>query len=311
MSYPATNLQITLTPPDIPHAALIVPHQLRIWAPQCQEIMLVWEMDPMPLYPRIVAYRETWDRCLPLVEAFNQAICSDWPQTKIVVVDSSAERLHQLSKLFFYQGLSPKKDVRAGPFYSYLYGLWASSFDYVFHLDADMMFGGQSAHWLAEAHQALAADQSVLAVHPPGGPPPAAAERPTLRALSFTTRAYLMDRRRLYQTLAMTYRPLSRLLRDNPDPALWAEPYGDLIETLIERHMAAHGLCRLDLPGSEPGMWSLHPPGLRHPLFYPLLPQILEAICQNQLPAYQQGHYNLLPAVLQEFWHKNQAKKPG
>ncbi|MGV3523441.1 MAG: glycosyltransferase family A protein [Candidatus Sericytochromatia bacterium] len=283
----AVTLQINLIPPDIPHAALILPHQLRIWAPQCDEVLLIWDDDAQPHASRFPRYRALWEQCRPMCELLNQALQRDWPQLRIESVDPTA--CARLSDRFFNGGVFPPKDLRGGPFLAYFYGLDAARHDWVLHLDGDMLFGGHSPHWVQEAQAALLACPQALAAHPPGGPPP----HPQRDASRFTSRAYLLDRRRLYGQLELAYFHESELLTRASEPQTWVAPYAAMPETLIETWMQREGLLRLDFSGSGPGLWSLHPPAERHPLFYARLPALLEALEAQRLPAIQGQDYNL------------------
>ena len=289
------SLQISLTPLDIPHAALILPHQLRIWAAQASEILLIWDLDPGPRYERQPAYREKWDSCKPYLEPLNQALKQDWPDLKIETLIADEQLCLELSQRFFRPdtGPIPAKDYRGGPFAAYFYGLAAAAHDLVLHLDADMMFGGQSPSWAQEACISLQAAADLLCIAPPGGPP----GTEVLRHRQFTTRSFLLDRRRL-QGLELSRRELPELLAQQNDQTLWVEPYAEMPEILISHWMQAQDLWRLDLPGQAPGIWSLHPPVPADPRFHVLLPELLRALDTDSLPATQQGHYNLLPATL-------------
>lgn len=286
------SLQISLTPADIPHAALILPHQLRIWAPQAAEVLLVWDLDPGPRYESEPGYRAHWQNCLSSLELLNSALRQDFPGIRILTSASDDHTRQHLSERFFRPGSPalPAKDCRGGPFSAYFAALALAAHPLILHLDADMMFGGQSPHWLSEARTALTADPGLLCISPPGGPPPWTTEQ-TFTPW-FSSRCFLLDRRQLAQALELSYRDPAGT------PGMFA-PYAELPENLISRFMQQQQLQRHNLAGSEPGMWSLHPPVPPQPDFLPLLPRLLAALDQQRLPALQQGDYNLRPATLQ------------
>lgn len=284
------SLQISLTPVDIPHAALILPHQLRIWAPQCAEVLLVWDLDAGPRYARDEAYRRSWDLCSGIVDELSQALKREWPGLRVLKSSFGPNARQALSTRFFVPGTPalPAKDFRGGPFAAYFFALTATAHDYVLHFDSDMMFGGRGPNWVESAMKVLADDSSLLCVSPPGGPPPHADSHTPL----FTTRSFLLDRRRLEQALTLRVRePLFDL------PEACAPTFGELPEHLLSDLMRARELKRQNFAGS-PGIWSLHPPVPPTPVFLPALPQLLQALSDHTLPEVQGSDYNLREATL-------------
>lgn len=290
MAEPVT-LQISLCPLDLAHAALIVPHQLKIWAPQCAETLLVWDLDPGPRY-QDSAFRQKWDAGLTAIQGFCQALLAEWPQLKFAAFQAQPELLSALASRFFVPGtpLLPAKDFRGRPIAAYFYALAIAANDWVLHLDGDMMFGGQSSRWVAEARAALQADASLLYAMPSVGP---VTSHP-LRGPEFTARCFFLDRRRLARALTPELRQMPDLFE-----ARWVPPYAETAELMIAHWMARQGLQHLALLGTEPGMWWLHPPVPASPAFLPALPQLLQALAADALPALQNGSYDLLEATLE------------
>lgn len=290
MAEPVT-LQISLCPLDLAHVALIVPHQLRIWAPQCAETLLVWDLDPGPRY-QDPAFRQKWDAGLMGIQDFCRILLTEWPQLKFAAFQAQPELLSALASRFFVPGTPPlpAKDFRGRPIAAYFYALAIAAHDWVLHLDCDMMFGGQSPSWVAEARAALQADAGLLYAMPGVGP---ASVHP-LRGPEFTARCFFLDRRRLAGVLTPELRQMPDLFE-----ARWVPPYAETAELMIEHWMARQGLQHLALPGAAPGMWWLHPPVPASPAFLPALPQLLQALSDDDLPARQNGRYDLLEATLE------------
>lgn len=284
------SLQISLTPADIPHAALILPHQLRTWATQCAEALLIWDMDPGPRYAQDEAYRHSWNLCGGIVDELSQALKREWPELRVLKSTFGPNARQALSARFFVSGTPalPAKDFRGGPFAAYFFALTATAHDHILHFDSDMMFGGSCPNWVESAVKVLADDSSLLCVSPPGGAPPHENAFTSL----FTTRSFLLDRRRLEQTLTLRTRESPFASADSSGPA-----FGELPEHLLSALMQQRGLERQDFSGA-PGIWSLHPPVPPSPLFLPALPQLLQALSADTLPPVQGKDYNLREATL-------------
>lgn len=156
-------------------------------------------------------------------------------------------------------------------FYSYFFGLYAAKHNCILHMDSNMMFGGGSSTWVAEALQLLNERPDTLVCSPLPGPPtingqlksqklePASLPFLAFRANSFSSRIFFIDRKRLYSRIKQL--PLSQ----PPKRFVWralaeGNPPYNLPEGILTQSMLDHSLDRIDFLGSEPGMWSLHPP---------------------------------------------------
>jgi hypothetical protein len=73
-------------------------------------------------------------------------------------------------------------------------------------------------------------------------------------------------------------------------------PYQKL-ELAVTARMNELGLRRIDLLGSPPGMWSLHPP-YRSAEFYRRLPELIDRVEADDLPDAQRGDFDLNDSVI-------------
>lgn len=287
------TLQISLSPLDMAHAALIVPHQLQHFASQCQQVLLVWDLDPGLRYQE-VAFRQRWDQGVAFIELFHQALQQEFPQLESLHLKASDTRAEAavrpyIASLNTGSAAIPAKDFRGGPFLSYLYALASARFDHVLHLDSDMMFAGNSSGWVASALEALQADSDLFCVSPPGGP---LKNRPATRHVFFTTRHFLSDRRRWLNQIQLQIRP--QTFTDE----LAKEIHAEVLENTLSQWMQQQGLFRLDHAGPDAGFCSLHPPVPPHRDFMTCLPKLLDALSQGWMPECQYGHYNLQTETL-------------
>jgi len=304
---PPVTLQINVAPTDLPHAVHTLPHQLRWFSGQVQEILFTYDLHRTERGGR---FAEGWEERRGPMGELLEGLCAEHPSARIDQVDYDPGRMGALSKELFGPGAAmPVKDTKGAPFYPYFYGLAAARNEQVLHLDSDMMFGGGSQHWVAEACELMRADEELLACNPQAGPPPAAPRSgppgvgpyPSARGAivhrTMNTRLYLIDRERLRERLS----PMELLgpvrLTSGLKARLHGNPPFAAAELVMSEAMRRAGMCRVDFPGSDPGMWSLHPP-YRSPEFYRELPRLIELIESGRVPAAQRGDYELGDSML-------------
>jgi len=295
------TLQINVAPTDFPHAVHTLPHQLRQWAQQVEEVLFTFDLHRTERGGR---FGEGWEERRAPMAALLEGLCSDYPRARISEVDYSPEKLSEVASAFTGGRPIPAKDTKGAPLYPYFHGLHEARNELVFHLDSDLMFGGGSQTWIAEAVALLTDRADVLACAPLPGPPTAEgvlrrqpAPRVEHSSLAFrfeavSSRLLLIDLKRLRERILPLHllgpvRSLSRAkarLHGNP-------PYR-AAELTISAAMSAAGLCRVDLLGAAPGMWSLHPP-YRSEQFYGALPRLIERIEAGDVPDAQRGDYEL------------------
>ena len=287
---PPVTLQISLSPLDVAHASLIVPHQLRYIAEQCDEILMVWDMDPGPRYQEST-FRQRWDQGLNFIVMLNQALQHEFPQLQIRQLNANDPDAENAVRPYIAGSEAiPAKDFRGGPFLSYLYALAIARYDHVLHLDSDMIFIGQSTGWIQAAVQALNTDPDLFCISPPGGPQ---RHFKPARYSFFTTRHFLSDRRRWLEQV-----PLQSHQAD-PANAFNCPPHAELLENTLSVWLQQKGLFRLEFALPDSDFCSLHPPVPPQHDFITRLPDLLNALAQGWMPECQYGHYNLQAQTLE------------
>ena len=295
------SLQVNVAPPDLPHARHTLPHQMRVWSAQVDEIVFTYDTT-RPSRGRFAA---TWEQHRPGMDALLAALCAEHPHARIAEVDPSPATVAAVARAFLAADHVPAKDSRGGPMYSYFFGLHDARSDLILHTDSDMLFGGGSQHWLAEAAALLAEHPDVLFAGPlPGPPHPRGVlpEQPVARPVAgldnthafptVTTRVFLVDRVRLRERLGPLPLLPPVLRRSRLKAAVNRHPPYAMPEQLISSAMAEHGALRVDLLGSDPGMWSLHPAD-RSPNFYAALPRVVDRVESGDMPPGQLGVYDV------------------
>jgi hypothetical protein len=297
------TLQISLAPSDLDHVHEVLPHQLRVWAGQVDEILCVLDL------------KRSWGRFgqgrggeVALREAVDSA-CAAYPHARSVVVDYGRRSRRHLARAFFGRRSIPAKDFRGGPFYSYFFALGAASHDFVFHADSDMLFGGGSQSWIADAIQLLNERPDVLICSPFPGPPTAdgrlrqqsaTIEPMRFPALSFehvTTRVFFLNRRSLLALAPLPRRKKFHGRRNRLRAFVRRTSVYDLPERLLSDALKKHGLKRLNVLGQSPGMWALHPED-RSPLLLRQLPELVRRVETGDVPEEQRGYYDVQESML-------------
>ncbi len=291
---PPVTLQISLAPSDHRLAREILPHQIRNWRGQVAEILLT-----IDLHRSAGRFADDWEEGRDKISAFAHSI----EGARIVEVDYGAPAAAAVGREFFGGRTVPRKDHRGGPYYAYFFGLNAATHRHVLHCDADMMFGGGSQTWVAEACALLEKENDVLVTAPLPGPPapngklielagtrlPWASPAYTFHEMS--SRVFLLDRDRFKKRIG-ALRPEFASSRGVVLALLEGNAPRELPERLLTNAMNSHGLHRVDFLGETPGMWSLHPP-YRCADFYQKLPGLIRLVETGAMPAAQLGFHDV------------------
>ncbi|WP_197424799.1 capsular biosynthesis protein [Bordetella sp. N] len=309
--------QISMYPMDYPHAALLLPHQLRVWSPMVDRVLVTIDTHRSTSG----RYRGShFDEYRAKLLQLARDLRGDFPQLDVIEVDYGTAARREVAQSFFGTDDIPVKAWDGGPFYAYFYGMHHSRARHIVHFDGDMLFGGGSTRWVEDAIACTEQDPTVLLTGPfPGPPAPDAAIHghglpapqrldiagaPAYRFQSVSTRIFMLDMERLRATLGTL--PLLRpsALQRMKSHLLGNPPDVREAEVILGEVLRQHGLYRVDLLGSAPGLWSLHPP-YRGAEFYRKLPELIAAVESGQVPAAQRGHYDVHDSMID--WSQQRA----
>jgi hypothetical protein len=295
MSPPPVTLQVSLAPSDYRHAKILLPHQVRVWRGQVAEVLLV-----IDFHRSAGRFSERWlegkDRILPLAQSI--------PSARVLTVDYDPAAQAGVSAEFFGGRRVPSKDFRGGPYYAYFFGLNAAQNDFVLHTDSDILFGGGSPEWLAEATEEMALRPEILFSAPLPGPPApdgklhsqTGSVEPGMafafRFANMSTRLFLMSRQRFRTEIGGLHPRRPVQLRSIIKAIVEGNPPADLPEHIFTAAMVARGLVRREFLGRAPGMWSLHPP-YRCADFYDKLPELVLRVETDDIPDAQRGYHDI------------------
>ena len=291
-------LQINYQPTDIRHAQHLLPHQIRQLGDQVDEV--VFNLD---LHRSRGDFTNGWDEHVSPMRRFLESVAADLPNARVQEVDYSPEARRRVNDAYFGGEDAPLKNFRGRPFYTSIEPWTTVSCEWLLHLDSDMLLGGGSRTWVAEAQQRIRDNPTYVLASPLPGPP-----RPDGTVLRQDDAVYVQPGpavivprmswrifltnipkfRREVGAIPLLPAPLKgriwTLREDNP-------PY-EKIENVVARQMQRLGLHRVDFLGADPGMWSLHPP-LRSDHFYSVLPALIARVERGDVPAEQRGDYDV------------------
>ena len=295
------TLRIMLTPTDLDEARHVLPHQLKQWGNQVDEVLC--QVDVPARFRGSETHRELG----ALIESYGV----EYPHLRRQEVEYSAESIARVGEMFYGGGEVPLLDYRDRPVYAYLYGLTAARHDLVFHLDGDMIFGGGSQSWIDEARGLLETCADVFTCSPLPGPPrsdgvllsqrdkPSPYHTPVsgYQFRTFSSRLFMLDRRKLAAGVGPLRgdwpppRPSIRVLLTKRE-----RPY-DILERVISRRMKECGRYRVDFLGTGLGMWGVHPLQ-RSSRYRALVPELIRRIEAGDVHESQRGEYDLTEGML-------------
>jgi hypothetical protein len=299
------TLQVNVAPLDYPCVRRTLPHQLKLFAPVVDEILLTFD-----LRRNSVTYSQVWEDRRPLLRNLLQDCRNRYPNVRVVEVDYSPTMDQRVARQFLGHPPVPHADAGGGPFYAYLFGLYVAKNDSIIHLDGQMIVGGGgAADWLEEAAKVFEARADVVGISPLPGPPapdgklrepPEWWKRDTITpgAYSFnrfTMRAIFIQRARFIKRLGPLGLRLAAPLHVLSGWSAGHPPYRAL-DVTVSHDMKRKRLVRLAFEGPTPGLWTLHPK-VHSPTLVDHLPDVVSAVERNLVPAAQLGDGELQDAL--------------
>lgn len=296
------TLQISLAPSDFKHIIHLLPHQIKVFGNQVDEILLTYDTHRSK-----GRFAINWEESNAKMWSFLQEFTMQHPKIKLIKIDYSRRKIKEIAKKYFNRLTIPAKDWRGGPFYTYFFGINEAKNDYVFHIDSDLFFGGLSQKWVEEAIELYQSDTRILFINPLAGPPKSNntlinqqyfiyQDKPFYFGFhTMSTRLFLVNKLRLAEH---NIQNIFTFMIGEMARAIWRKnpPYR-LPEEILSKHLKKHDYLRVDFKGEMPGLWSLHPP-YRTPQFYQDLPIIIKKIEENNVPDSQKGFYDIVDELV-------------
>ncbi len=299
------SLQVNVAPSDLRYMTHTIPHQLRVFADQVDEIQFTLDSRPQA---KSKYSTEAFQHHLAAAREVLAGFIAAHPHAYVREIDYSTQTVRKISAALGVPGELPMHSMNGTPFYGYVFGLYEANGEFVLHLDADMLFGGASKTWVREALAALTSDERLLVVSPLPGPPAQDGELaqkyierlpapyPAFTFNRISSRVFLANRKRLLfenpLPIVPAQGPLRRLIAlVNNMPAV------EVYEWSLSALLVKHDLLRLDMLGRDGGLWSLHP-AYRSEKFYERLPGIIADVEAGTIPDAQRGDYDLNDSMI-------------
>ena len=300
MAADGVTLKISLSPRDHQYIKYLLPHQLKTWHSQVNEVLIVFDLHGYDTaeYHDIIKH----------IEGFVHSLKKEYPAISLIKVDYSAEARKAVSAAYFGSKRVPLKTHRYGPYYSYFYGIFKARYNYVLNTDCDLFFGGDNPDWVNQAMGLMSTDNTVISCSPYPGPPrtdyklmdqQGKTDQSSLKKIifdSFSTRIFFINKQSFINKLcplpirlANLNTMLRAIIRGNP---LYMLPEDVITDIMLEKK-----LVRIDFLGAENGLWSLHPP-FRNSQFYTDLPKLVSDIESNNIPDEQRGYYDINDSMI-------------
>jgi hypothetical protein len=234
--------------------------------------------------------------------ASAQRLCDRGVIDRIVTFDDKLCQNEALSRKHFGRRLRWSRDCRGVPLWGWINEFEACQTEYLVHFDCDMLLHQAPGHsWIADGMDLLKRRPDVMFALPLPGPPTADGrlfqkkdenyvrdDDGFFRFRSFTSRKFLVDRRRFEQLLPL--RPLYISWKRR----LWQHVTRKNAlrnwETMVSRRLQSSPYVRADL--ASPNAWTLHSHD-HGPEFQRLLPAIIERVESGFAPPEQAGFYDL------------------
>ncbi|MGG6263567.1 hypothetical protein ACQ4M3_16340 [Leptolyngbya sp. AN03gr2] len=297
MNLPTCSLSITVARTDIPFMMQTIPHLVRSCQFEFVERVLFLETAPLSSLfrhrPGIGSFEDLRDRANQLLQ---MGIID-----RIVEIDYSMSIRKPLYQKYFGRLLRETHNHRGAPIYGYMFSLEQVKGDYVLHFDSDMLLHQEPQFsWIQEAVNVFEQDPSIVFVSPLSGPPTPDGSlkqrgveyqhdpRGFYRFKDFTSRKFLVDRRRLAQLLPLKPEWLSwkrRLLSYYTKKSALQN-----FEIMVSNRMKETEYIRADLSSSQ--AWTVHPAD-HGAAFIQALPQIIQRVEAGRYPSEQVGDYDL------------------
>lgn len=222
--------------------------------------------------------------------------------TRVTEIPYDRAEVRRVYDKYFAHHVRHTHNFRGYPIYGSLYAIDQTPGNYLAHFDSDMLLHAASDYsWVEAGIRLLEEIPEALVVTPRSGPPTKDGNliQPKAdfthdpggfyRFKTFTSRKYLLNRRRFEATLPHTPLYISQkrrwLSHLTGQSALWNW------ELVVENVLRHTDYIRAEL--EDPRAWTLHTPE-HGPNFIRHLPTVLERVARGDYPAEQCGHYDLM-----------------
>ncbi len=313
------TLQINLSPGDITYAGITVPFLAKAHQANVDEKLAIVNccrpqktkiVDPDKKFPELEYSYQVKEICI-IAEKLKRKGYLD----RIVYL-YPGDSLISLAYHKYMGGwlrINDTHDYGGGGLIPYFAGLAAANTRYVLHYDPDMLlYQAPGYDWSVEAKHLMNKQDKIISASPRISPlfskEQGVADAPSLHEGSVPTpveggwqnswisgRCYFLDHEKLSKYLPLTQ---GKALLELLAVKYLNRGYPKAFEVILSNRTKAAGCWRLDLNSQQ--AWLLHPK-TKPPRYIELLPDIIEAVLQGQVPPKQRGYADINLSIWEEF----------
>lgn len=309
------TLQINLSPGDIPYAEVLVPALVGAHPRSVEERLAIVDccrpQRTQLVDPEMRFQEPEFSRRVERICAIAEDLRKSGYFDRIVYLRRGSPLFATLARKYLRGLIRETHDCWACALMAYLAAFETPTTRYVLHYDADILLHQEPGFdWSTVARDLMDEHPRALMATPRVSPPPRDAANGTdipsqhnsggillgsepafWRVLWFSTRCFLLDRRKLEEFLPLLR---GRFLGETLLRKWLKRSYPPSPETMLFRSAGEAGAWRMDL--RTPRAWLLHPLD-KSSRFLNLMPRLLEAVQKGYLPDEQRGWEDLrLPA---------------
>ena len=313
------TLQINLSPGDINYAGITVPALAKAHEANVDEKLAIVNCcrpqktkirDPEKQFPEPEYSYKVKEICLIAEELKNKGYLD-----RVVYLYPGDPLIPSLCRKYMggWLGVNDTNDYGGGGLIPYFAGLEVAHSRYVIHYDPDMLlYQAPGYDWSVEARKLMDKQDRIITASPRISPlfskERGVADAPSIHEPWVPTpveggwrnpwisgRCYLIDTEKLSKYLPLTQ---GKVLLDLLAAKYLNRGYPRTFEMTLTNRLKGAGCWRLDLNSKQ--AWLLHPK-TKPPLYIELLPEILAAVLQGEVPLEQRGYADINLSAWEKF----------
>src|SRR5882757_5423273 len=116
MNADGVTLKISLSPRDHRYIKHLLPHQLKVWYSQVNEVLIIFDLHGYD--------SDYYQDIIKDLELFIDTLQAQYSQIRVLQVDYSEQARTAVSNAYFGSKRVPLKTHRYGPYYAYFFGIY-------------------------------------------------------------------------------------------------------------------------------------------------------------------------------------------
>lgn len=313
------TLQINLSPGDITYAGITVPFLAKAHQDSVDEKLAIVNccrpqktklIDPDQKFPELLYSYQVKEICTIAEKLKKQGYLD-----RIVYIYPGDSLISHCYRKYMggWLGINDTHDSGGAGLIPYFAGLAAANSRYVLHYDPDMLiYQAPGYDWSVEAKYWMNKQDKIISASPRVSPifskEHGVADAPSINEVSVPTsveggwrkswisgRCYLIDNEKLSKYLPLTQ---GKVLMEFLAIKYLNGGYPRAFEVMLTNRIKAVGCWQINLKSEQ--AWLLHPE-TKPTRYIEILPRIIEAVSQGQVPLKQRGYLDINLSAWEEF----------